>query len=166
MSSLVELEPMTDDCIEIIQQKFDCMQARDFDLGEWLHWYSFDVITSVTFSNRMGFMEQEKDVMDVIDAIEGRLMYNSVVGQAPALHKYLLGNPLVARMANKIPALARLNSSQYIVQFAAKQLERYNIKDKSPTDGLRDMLARFRRARDGEEVMSNDDLLSHAVSNV
>lgn len=165
MSALVELEPMTDDCIEILQRKFDGMQNKDIDLGEWLQWYSFDVITSITFSNCMGFMEQETDVQGVIEAIEGRLAYNSVVGEAPYLHKFLLGNPLVARVVTLIPALAWLNSASHVLRFAAKQLERYNTRDKS-LDSLRDMLSRFRRSRDGEEVMSSDDMLSHASSNV
>lgn len=165
MSTLVELEPMTDDCIEILQRKFDGMQGKDFDLGEWLQWYSFDVITSVTFSNCMGFMEQEKDIQGVIDAIEGRLAYNSVVGEAPYLHKILLGNRFVAYLVSWVPTLAWLNSTQHILRFAAKQLERYNTRDKS-LDSLRDMLARFRRSRDGEEIMSTDDLLSHASSNM
>lgn len=131
----------------------------------WDSRYAFDVITSITFSNRIGFMEQENDVEGIISAIEGRLAYNSVIGEAPTLHRFLLGNTLGSWLANRIPALSRLNSSQYIVRFAARQLERYSSQDKS-AETLRDMLARFRRSREGEEVMSNDDLLSHASSNM
>ncbi|KAL2410861.1 hypothetical protein ABEF91_000066 [Exophiala dermatitidis] len=78
----------------------DSKQGKDFDFGEWLQWYAFDVITSVTFSNRIGFMEQEMDVQGIINAIEGRLAYNSVVGEAPVLHKYLLGNPVGSYLAS------------------------------------------------------------------
>ena len=124
MNALVELEPMTDACIAILQKKFDSMQDVDIDLGEWLQWYAFDVITSVTFSNRLGFMEEEKDVEGIINAIEGRLAYNSVIGQAPWLHKFLLDNPVGERIAKLIPALTRLSSSPYIVTLAANQLER------------------------------------------
>ncbi len=167
MNALVELEPMTDACIAILQKKFDGMQSRDVDLGEWLQWYAFDVITSVTFSNRLGFMESERDVEGIINAIEGRLAYNSVIGQVPWLHRFLLDNALVGRIANLIPALKRMNTSRYIVTFAAKQLERYSESaDKKYTDGLRDMLARFKRSRDGEELISENDMLSHASSNM
>ncbi|KAH8817037.1 putative P450 monooxygenase [Xylogone sp. PMI_703] len=165
MSALVELEPMTDTCITILQDKLDSFKGKSFDFGEWLQFFSFDVITSITFSNRLGFMEQEKDVSGIIDAIEGRLAYNCVIGEIPAMNRFLLGSALVASFANCIPALARLNSARYIVDFAAKQLDRYKTKDKS-TDELRDMLARFKRSRDGEEVMSDKDLLSHASSNI
>lgn len=165
MSALVELEPMTDTCIEILQRKLDDMPGQVIDFGQWLQWYAFDVITSVTFSNRMGFMEQAKDISGIIDAIEGRLAYNSIIGEAPALHNLLLGNPLVASLAKWIPFLNRLNSSRLVVQFAEKQLERYSTIEK-PTDSLRDMLARFKRSRDGETVMTDEDLLSHASSNM
>jgi cytochrome P450 len=165
MSALVELEPMTDDCIAIIQGKLDSKQGQEIDFGEWLQWFSFDVITSITFSNRIGFMEQEKDVSGIINAIEGRLAYNSVIGEAPSLNRFLLGNPFVESLASYIPALARLNSARFIVAFAAKQLDRYKSSGKS-TEQLRDMLARFKRSRDGEEVMSEKELLSHASSNV
>lgn len=165
MSALVELEPMTDDCIKILEKKLDGMQDKDIDLGEWVQWYAFDLITSITFSNRMGFMSDENDVAGIIKAIEGRLAYNAVIGQVPGLHKFLLGNSITATIADFVPALARLNSAGYIVTFAAAQLERYKSTDKS-TDQLRDMLARFKRSRDGEEVMNDRELLSHASSNM
>ena len=164
MSTLIDLEPMTDDCIMLLEEKLNSKQGQNINFGEWVHWYAFDVITSISFSNKMGFMEQEKDVSGIIEAIEGRLVYNSVIGQVPFLHKYLLGNAFMAAIARKIPAVERLNSARYIAAFAAKQLDRY--KTDKPTGQLRDMLARFKRSRDGEEVMSDKDLLSHATSNM
>jgi len=165
MSTMVELEPMTNICIKILQRKLDSKQGQAIDLGEWLHWYAFDVITSITFSNRMDFMEKERDIDNIIDVIEGRLAYNAVVGQTPYLHNFLLGNSVVSYLANFIPQIARMNSARYIVDFAAKQLQRYQSKDKS-VDDLQDMLARFKRFKDGDQVMSDKALLTHATSNV
>lgn len=110
-------------------------------------------------------MEQEKDVDNIIEAIEGRLVYNAIIGQAPYLHKYLFGNSIVAWLASFIPAVAVLNSSRFIVAFAAKQLKRYQDKDFN-TVQLRDMLDRFRIFKDGEQVMSDSELLSHTTSNM
>jgi cytochrome P450 len=165
MSTLVELEPLTDSCIKILEEKFEKLQGQIIDLGTWVHWYAFDVITSITFSNRLGFMEREEDVGGIIEAIEGRLMYNSVIGQTPSLHNFLLGNKVVEYIANFIPPIARLNKARYIVQFAAKQLERYQNKDSSSLD-YRDMLDRFKRFKDGAEVINDNELLSHAASNI
>ena len=165
MSTLKELEPMNDACSAILERKLRQRSGQDVDLGTWLHWYAFDVISSITFSNRLGFMEEERDVGNIIEAIEGRLVYNSIVGQAPWLHRFLFGNAFVASLANAIPSIAVMNSSKFIVSFAAKQLERYQGKDHKSGD-LPDMLDRFKRFKDGEQVMSDSELLSHAVSNI
>ena len=165
MGTMVELEPLTNVCIKILEGKLEGLQAREIDFGTWLHWYAFDVINSITFSNRLGFMEQEKDVGGIIEAIEGRLMYNSVIGQAPYLHDVLLGNRVIEKIANLVPALARLNKARYIVQFAATQLDRYKSKEAASVE-YRDMLDRFKRHKDGVEVMSEKELLSHASSNI
>ncbi|KAK6427985.1 hypothetical protein LTR95_015876, partial [Oleoguttula sp. CCFEE 5521] len=154
-----------DECSAICARKLDGLVGEDIDLGTWLHWYASDVISSITFSNRLGFMEQEKDVNNIIAAIEGRLVYDSVVGQVPWLHRYLFDNDYVSWLAGFVPSLAVLNSFRYIVSFAAQNLERYQNKDVSTND-LQDMLDRFKRFKDGEQVMSDSTLLSHAVSNI
>lgn len=167
MTSLVELEPLTDICIEILISKLNRKQGQSVDFGTWLHWYAFDVITSLTFSTRQGFMETETDVDGIINAIEGRLVYNSIIGQVPFLHKFLLGNNFIAACAQAVPLVAKLNTVRSIVKFAASQLEKRTMgKSLSSNDQNHDLLDRFRRVRDSEEVMTNGDLLNHAASNV
>jgi hypothetical protein len=51
-------------------------------------------------------MEMETDVDGIISAIEDRLIYNSIIGQAPFLHKFLLRNNFVAACASAIPSVA------------------------------------------------------------
>lgn len=167
MSSLVELEPLTDICIEILERKFGGLEHRSIDFGTWLHWYAFDVITSITFSTRQGFMEREVDVDGIINAIEGRLVYNSIVGEAPVLHKFLLGNNIIAACTKHIPPLARLGSVRSIVKFASSQLDRRTETRSAMSDDQPcDLLARFKLIRNSEEVMTNGDLLNHATANM
>ena len=123
------------------------------------------MITSVTFSNRLGFMENERDINNIIAAIEGRLVYNSIVGQVAFLHPYLFGNSFVARLGSFIPSIAILNSSKYIVAFTAKQLERYHDREFNTVE-LQDLLDRFKRFKDGEQVMDESELLSHTSGNI
>jgi hypothetical protein len=164
LSSLLDLESLADECTMILERKLDTLQGKDTDFGTWLHWYAFDVITYITFSNCIGFMEREEDVEGIISAIEGRLFYGSIIGQIPTLHKMLLGNNLVSKVADRIPALARLNSSRYIVEFAAQQLSH---RQGTPAEhGKKDVVARFRRSAEGKEVMSDKELLGHASGNV
>ncbi|KJX99973.1 cytochrome P450 oxidoreductase like protein [Zymoseptoria brevis] len=80
MSSLRELEPMNDACSAVIVEKFKKYVDKEIDLGNWLQWYAVDVVTSITFSNTLGMLEQERDVDNVIEAIEAGLAYNSVIG--------------------------------------------------------------------------------------
>ena len=172
MTTLLELEGLTDECIAIFQEKIeDKLQQSEhgrieMDLGEWLHWYAFDLITSITFSNRLGFMDSESDVEGIIAAIEGRLKYNATIGQWPSLHKFLLGNGLVSWAASCMPSIAKLNTARKIVEFAARQLQRYENKDRAKLD-YQDMLDRFRRTKnDGELQMTDVDVLMAAVGNI
>ncbi|QGA18767.1 hypothetical protein EYB26_006452 [Talaromyces marneffei] len=47
--------------------------------------YAFDVIGCITFQSRVGFMEQRKDIADMIAVIGKVLMYGAVIGQVPQL---------------------------------------------------------------------------------
>ena len=40
-----------------------------FDLGDWLQYYAFDVMGTLTFSKRYGFLEQGKDVNSMLEII-------------------------------------------------------------------------------------------------
>lgn len=165
MSTMKELEPMNDECSAILLRKMESKVGQTIDLGVWVHWYAFDVITSIAFSNRLGFMEGEKDQKNIIAAIEGRLVYNSIIGQAPYLHRYLFGNPFVSWLAGLIPKIAIMNSSKYAIAFTAEQIQRYKDKETN-TANLPDLLDRFKRYRDGEQVMNDDELLSNASGNM
>ncbi|KAK4949754.1 hypothetical protein LTR10_011596 [Elasticomyces elasticus] len=170
MAAMLELEPLTDDCIRIFEGKIDekILEAGGhaivLNMNDWLHWYAFDVVMSVSFSKPLGFMQQERDVSGMIAAIEGRLRYNATIGQAPLLHRYLLGNSLVSKIANYIPAMARMNTSRRIVQFTAEQINRADVDQGGK--GYTDMLERFKnRGKDGEE-MSQLDMIIAASGNV
>lgn len=156
---------MTNECISILQKKMNKYEGQSVDLGQWLHWYAFDVITSITFSNRMGFLEREIDVSEVIESIEGRLMYNSTIGQTPWLNQFLLGNDAVFGLLSWWPAIKKMGSNRFIFRFAAKQLERYQNVEKESED-VKDMLARFKRLSADGAVMSDSQLLGHAASNM
>lgn len=64
---------------------------------------AFDVIGAITFHRRFGFIEKQKDVKDMIRGIDIGLKYAGIVGQVPALHRWLLGNNSVAKFLAKQP---------------------------------------------------------------
>ena len=179
-ASMRTWEGKVDACVRIFLDKmaarFADRESGGFDLGSWLHWFAFDVVSDVSYSERLGFMEQEEDVGGIIAAIERRLMYNSTVGQAPGLHRWLLGNAVSAALLPRcLPGVfGRVNAAAYVVKFAGERLRKYRerkgelgAEEGGEQHGAEDMLARFKRYReDGREVMSDVELLSHAASNI
>uniref|UniRef100_A0A0D2Y3I0 Pisatin demethylase n=1 Tax=Fusarium oxysporum (strain Fo5176) TaxID=660025 RepID=A0A0D2Y3I0_FUSOF len=81
MSSLRTLEYLVDPCSDIFAKAMLDLQGQVVDLGEWAQWYAFDVIGAITFSRRFGFMENRKDVKNIISGIELGLAYAGIVGQ-------------------------------------------------------------------------------------
>ena len=69
------------------------------------------VVGSLTFDKQLGFLEQGKDVDDVIATIHGMLVYSSLIGQVPYLHSFLLGNPLLRVL---LPSMEHLDK---VLQF-------------------------------------------------
>jgi len=64
--------------------------------------YAFDVIGQITFLQKFGFMEQGKDVNNIIDGTWTWMQYASTIGQVPELHKYLLGNVTLSEFSDRI----------------------------------------------------------------
>lgn len=65
-----------------------------------------------------------------------------------------------------MPSIAKLNTVRKIVEFAARQLKRYEAKDREKLN-YQDMLDRFRRTKsDGELQMTDVDVLMAAVGNI
>jgi hypothetical protein len=82
MSTLKEFEPFVDSTTSLLLQKLAEKYAdtgTECDLGQWLHWYAFDVIGELTFSKRLGFLEEERDIGGVMKNITESLDYASVV---------------------------------------------------------------------------------------
>ena len=88
MSNLVQFEPLVDSTIEafITQlQKGTADRPGDdgvLDFGKWLQFYAFDVIGELTFSKRLGFVDEGKDIEGVIGTLERMLNYFAVVSSA------------------------------------------------------------------------------------
>lgn len=98
MTSLRDIEPLIDTCSDIFVDSLRSLCGSPIDLGTWLQWYAFDTIGAITFQDRFGFMEQRKDVGNMISGIEAGLCYASLVGQFSGLHTWLLGSPLATRL--------------------------------------------------------------------
>ncbi len=134
MSNLLQSESKVDDCTKAFMAKLKNFadEGKDFDMGNWLQYCTsnavahdcmfltlldaFDVVGELTFGQPLGFLEQGRDVDDMMKAIEGMLSYATLCGQVPEAHHVLLGNPLLTKF---MPAMETWNQ---VVLFTLKAL--------------------------------------------
>jgi hypothetical protein len=85
MSTLVQFEPLVDSTIKAFLQQMDERYVDKqgpegvCDFGAWLQFFAFDVIGELTFSKRLGFVDEGRDVDGIIGDLEWLLDYVSVV---------------------------------------------------------------------------------------
>ncbi len=80
------------------------------DLGNWMHFYSFDVLGEVAFSKNFGFLEAGIDVDHAIKTIDDSQRYSGIVAQIPWVDHLLRRNPLwqfIPFLANKNALITR-----------------------------------------------------------
>lgn len=105
LSTMRQLEPLVDECSDIF---IDAMMKRSpavIDLGTWVQYYAFDVIGAITFLKRFGFMEQGRDVNNMIGLIEDGLVFLSTISFIPGLHRWLLGNARLMKILHNFQAV-------------------------------------------------------------
>jgi hypothetical protein len=99
LSNVVSFEPLVDDVLEVISEQLDkrfTQHAQIFDLSKWMQYFSFDVMGTLTFSKRYGFLEQGKDANGMLEAI---LQFMKVTAPVSPIHGclyHVLGAELVS----------------------------------------------------------------------
>jgi hypothetical protein len=86
MANIVQFEPLVNSTIrafvEALEKRFadrgDVSGICDF--GTWLHFFAFDVIGEITWSKRLGFVEQGVDIEGIIHKVDEAFRYFAVVG--------------------------------------------------------------------------------------
>ncbi|KAL7268166.1 hypothetical protein RUND412_009219 [Rhizina undulata] len=160
MSSLVDYEPLVDSTSTLFISRLTALFASTgavCDFGEWLQWYAFDVIGEMTFSRRLGFLEEGRDVDGIIANLEDRLNYGSIVGQMPFLDRLLGKNPLFTYLSTP---------TSKVVTFA---LARVSDRLKSPPASTKstDFLSKFLQSRaEKPDTVKEEYVVAWCTSNV
>lgn len=96
MAAMQQLGPFIDDTIDVFAEKLRAFAGGNgsVDLGDWLHYFAFDVLGEVAFGRRFGFLDEGRDVEGAIRIIDDSQRYNGIVGQIPELDYLLRRNPL------------------------------------------------------------------------
>ncbi|KAK0108513.1 hypothetical protein ONS95_003316 [Cadophora gregata] len=177
MSNLVTFEPLVDSTIAAfitqLRNRVVDKQGDDaiLDFGTWLQYYAFDVIGELTFSKRLGFVDQGKDIDGVISVLERMLNYFAVVGQIPWLDRLFLKNPLLLWCAEK----GYIDTTSPVAVFARSRMaSRLSGGDKSKapdeknaSPARRDFLDRFIAANKKDpDFITDQRVLALTVANV
>ncbi|KAL4790363.1 cytochrome P450 [Aspergillus venezuelensis] len=87
MSNVLECEEYIDDCIDLFMEKMGRFSKtkENIDLGEWVQWFTFDIIGELFFGQQFGFMRDEHDFGDYIQSLDTLTPAISVVCVLPAL---------------------------------------------------------------------------------
>ncbi|KAF7183359.1 hypothetical protein CNMCM7691_003558 [Aspergillus felis] len=99
MTNVVSLEPFVDQALRVLFQQLDRRYATSkgvCDLGNWLQYFAYDVMGTLTFSKRYSFLEEGRDVNGILMAVEKFMNVSSVMGQVPWLDRLLYKNPVSA----------------------------------------------------------------------
>ncbi|KAK0723562.1 putative cytochrome P450 oxidoreductase [Lasiosphaeria miniovina] len=72
LSNTLPLEVFVDKTISVMMEQLDKRfvdSGAVFDLSEWLQYFAFDVMGTLTFSKRYGFLEEGRDVNSMLSTI-------------------------------------------------------------------------------------------------
>ncbi|KAF2753019.1 cytochrome P450 [Pseudovirgaria hyperparasitica] len=101
MSNLVSFEPYVDSTMRVFFEQVDrrfVSTGELCDLGAWLQMYAFDVIGEITFSKRLGFLEEGRDVDNIMGDIWRYFEYTAPVGMMPWIDRLWVKNPIVSML--------------------------------------------------------------------
>ena len=71
-SNTVTYEVFVDEVLRVLFHELDerfVKLHKNFDLGDWLQYFAFDFMGTLTFSKRYGFLENGRDVNGMLEAI-------------------------------------------------------------------------------------------------
>lgn len=186
MTSIRTLERLVDSCTQIFTDSIRDLAGLPVDLGEWLQWYAFDAIGMITFHRTFGFMERREDVSRMIEGLEFGLRYGGIVGQVPGLHPWLLGNPQLLSLQQKLlpnlplPIVIATNVSSHaaslifilvvliLQQMVLESLKLYDEQEQGASDPRTDFLAFLRQQEQKKEgaKMGSRDMMNHLMNNL
>ena len=82
-SSIVSLEPLVDPVIVRWVEQTKNIYAktgRVCDMGLWMQFFAFDVVTNLTYSKTHGFVDRHEDVDGIVSWLGWMFSYTSAVG--------------------------------------------------------------------------------------
>ncbi|KAL8778965.1 MAG: hypothetical protein Q9213_007165 [Squamulea squamosa] len=154
MTSMVSYEPMVDTTIDCFFEQLDqrfVHTGQTCPLDLWLQMFAFDVIGSITFTKRLGFLEQGRDIDNIIENSWQYFRRAAVRTQMPWLDYIWMKNPLLQRLRtarmNPIVAFAAARRKERMLEAVEKRSMPSDESEKDTTTNNKtknkDFLSRF-----------------------
>lgn len=171
-TAVLAYEPFVERTIEVFVTEMDNRFVNkhgiegNIDFHTWMSYFTFDVISDLTYSKRHGFISRGEDVYGIIGWVADFLSYGFVVGQMPLVDIFLRHNPVLLWLerqgwyaGNTFPG----------VTFAIERIsERQREREKAAGDSgdrREDLLDKFRRAKsERPEHITDKEVLSLSLT--
>lgn len=103
MTNVAKSEEYVDSCSELLVERLGqfAKSGKPCDLGEWLHWYTFDIIGELFYGQAFGFLDEGKDQNDWIKSLDKMIPFVCLMGVAPPILRPLIGMGTMLTAAGK-----------------------------------------------------------------
>jgi cytochrome P450 len=168
MSNMRSFEKYVDSTISVffeqLQNRF-VSTGKECDLGTWLQWFAFDFMGEITFSKRLGFLEQAKDIGNITENIWKYFVKTSPVSQIPWVDSLWVKNPILQRFkgvsANPVVAFGVERARERQQQ---NEIKEHETRDENLND--QDFLSRFLAAIKKDPTIPPFALTAWTTSNI
>ena len=145
LSNAVTYEAFIDQTLQVLFRQLDdryVTSQEAFDLGDWLQFFAFDVMGTLTFSKRYGFLEKGGDNQGMLDTVWEFMSEAAPFTQIPWLDVIWRKN----RLAAKLTQAQGVSILKVVAEHTQARIARAGkMNGDDPNDKLndRDMLSRF-----------------------
>ncbi|KAF9239542.1 hypothetical protein LCP9604111_9084 [Penicillium roqueforti] len=166
MTGILPLEPHIDDMISYLCQRLEekfidgSNQTGTCDLGEWIAYYTWDVVGNATFSQPIGYLEKGYDFDKTLSIANVAMDYFSLVGQMPILDHLLDKNPIYRIGPPSFGTVANIS-----IQHLTDRLQNKDTDYHDPSKP--DFLDKFIEAKEKfPEVVDDSQIISYLMNNM
>jgi len=165
-------EPLVDEVLRSfdkqVRQRF-AGSPDGFDLGQWLQFYAFDSVGTMTFSRAYGFIQAGCDIDGILAAINDFMRTSAPMSQVPWLDQILRKNIV----GDAVQRLLGHRASTHLIGFCAKAFEdrkagvtEADEKALKDAHGAEDFLSHFLKLQEADPGIPSWAPISWTFSNV
>lgn len=135
MSSLVTYEAFADHCIALLTQRLQEIANTNklTDLAQWLLCYAADTVAMITYSKRLGFLDNGDDVGNFFKDLHGNLFYSSVMGIYAGLHPLVYNGMGWLSRLKLLKGTPRMSIARFTSNSISEKRKQRKAMDKSET---------------------------------